>query len=140
MSRNWYEKYIHETGIGHSFLITALIAIGLQLLGQWSLMILAGALGCFYVKRHSHAFIAGFLGVSLGWSILFVILVQFSQAYVVAELFASLIGAVGFGRFIVSLSLLIGGFLGGSGALVGYSVIDLVNEYRSRESSTAKDI
>ena len=91
-------------------------------------MILAGALGCFYVKQHIHAFIAGFLGVAGAWSILFVILVQFSQAYVVSELFASLIGVPGFGHFIVSLSILIGGFLGGSGALVGYSIIDLVRE------------
>ena len=120
-------------------MITALIAIGLQLLGQWALMIVAGALGCFYVKRHSHAFIAGFLGVACGWSILFVILVQFSQAYVVAEVFASLIGVAGFGRYIASLSILIGGLLGGSGALVGYSIIDLVNEYRSSKTSTTKE-
>jgi len=103
-------------------------------------MIFAGAFGCIYVKRHIHAFIAGFLGVSLAWSILFVFLVQFSQAYVVAELFATLIGAAGLGRFIVSLSILIGGFLGGSGALVGYSLIDLVKEYRSSKSSTTKSI
>lgn len=121
-------------------MITALIAIGLQLLGPWALMILAGALGCFYIKRHSHAFIAGFLGVALGWSILFMILVQFSQAYTVAELFASLIGVAGFGRFIVSLSILIGGLLGGSGALVGYSAIDLVKEYKSLKDSPTKDI
>lgn len=140
MSRNWYEKYFHDTGIGHSFMITALIALGLQLLGQWALMILAGALGCFYVKRHSHAFIAGFLGVACAWAVLFVILVQFSQAYVVSELFATLIGAAGFGRYIVSVSILIGGFLGASGALVGYSVIDIVKEYRSLKSSTTKSI
>ena len=140
MSRNWYEKYFHDTGIGYSFMITTLIAIGLQLLGQWTLMILAGVLGCFYVQRHIHAFIAGFLGVAVAWSFLFVILVQFSQAYVVAELFASLVGAPGFGRFIVSLSILIGGFLGGSGALVGYSTVDLVKEYLSSKPSTTKDI
>ena len=102
----------------------------MQLLGHWELMILAGALGCFYVKRHSHAFIAGFLGVAGAWSILFVILVQFSQAYVVAELFASLIGAASFGRFIVSLSIFLGGLLGGCGALVGYSFVDLIVEYK----------
>ncbi len=102
----------------------------MQLLGHWELMILAGALGCFYVKRHSHAFIAGFLGVACAWSILFVILVQFSQAYVVAELFASLIGAAGFGRFIVSFTILLGCLLGGSGALVGFSIIDICVEYK----------
>ncbi len=103
-------------------------------------MILAGAFGCVYVKRHSHAFIAGFLGVGVAWSILFLILVQFYQAYVIAEFFATLISASGLGRFIVSLSILIGGLLGGSGALVGYSFLDLVKEYRSSKSSTTKNI
>jgi hypothetical protein len=140
LSRNWYEKYFHNTGVAYSFFITTIIAIGLQLLGHWELMIFAGAFGCVYVKRHTHAFIAGFLGVAVSWSILFMILVQFSQAYVVAELFATLIGAAGLGRFIVSLSILIGGFLGGSGALVGYSFINLVDEYRSSETSTTIDI
>ena len=137
LSRNLYERYFHDTGIGHSFLITTLIALGLQLLGQWALMILAGTFGCLYVKRHSHAFIAGFLGVASAWSILFVILVQFSQAYVVAELFASLIGVPGLGRFIVSLSILIGGLLGGSGALVGYSIIDLIGEFKEQRTASS---
>jgi len=130
LSKNWYEKYFHDTGIGHSYLITTLFALGLQLLGHWGLMILAGACACIYVKRHLHAFIAGFLGMATAWSILFLILVQFSQAYVVAELFATLIGVPGFGRFIVSLSILLGGLLGGSGALVGYSILDLVKDYK----------
>lgn len=140
MSRNLYEKHFHETGIGHSYLITTLIALILQIVGQWPAMILAGAFGCVYVKRHRHAFIAGFLGVACAWSIMFVIMVTFFQAYVIAEFFATLIGAAGFGRFIVSFSILIGGFLGGSGALVGYSVIDLINEYRSPKPSTTKSI
>ena len=92
--------------------------------------------GCIFVKRHIHAFIAGFLGVATAWSILFVVLVAVAQAYVVGEVFAILIGAPGMGRFIVSLSILIGGFLGGSGALVGYSVKDLVIDYRNQSSMT----
>lgn len=85
------------------------------------------------MRRHIHAFIAGFLGVAAAWSILFVVLVAVAQAYVVGEVFAILIGAPGFGRFIVSLSILFGGLLGGSGALVGYSLIDLVKITRSEK-------
>jgi hypothetical protein len=112
------------------------IAILLQFLGYWQLMIPAGMAGAAFVKRHIHAFIAGFLGVAVSWSILFVVLVQFSQAYIVGEIFAGLIGATGYGRFIVSLSILIGGLLGGTGALVGYSIKDLVMEYRIQDSKT----
>ncbi|MFW9769162.1 MAG: hypothetical protein ACFFF9_17300 [Candidatus Thorarchaeota archaeon] len=130
LSINLYEKYLHETGISYSFLITTPIAIILQFSGYWQLMILAGMLGGVFVKRHIHAFIAGFLGVATAWSILFVVLVAIAQAYVVGEVLAALIGMAGFGRFIVSISILIGGLLGGSGALVGYSIIDLLREYK----------
>jgi hypothetical protein len=136
VSRNPYEKYLHETGISHSFLITIPVAVLLQFSGYWQLMILAGMLGGVFVKRHIHAFIAGFLGVAVAWSFLFVVLVAISQAYVVGEVFATLIGMAGFGRFIVSISILIGGLLGGTGALVGYSIKDLVMEYRIQDSKT----
>jgi len=106
-----YEKYFHNTGVGYSYLLTTVIALMLQFLGQWSLMIIAGALGCVFVKRHSHAFIAGFLGVAVAWSLLFAINVALFQGYEIAEFFAILIGAAGSGRYIVSLSILIGGFL-----------------------------
>ncbi|MHA2397073.1 MAG: hypothetical protein ACXAC0_10245 [Candidatus Thorarchaeota archaeon] len=133
MSRSSYEKHLHDTGISYSFLLTIPVAILLQFLGYWQLMILAGTVGATFVRRHIHAFIAGFLGVAAAWSILFVVLVAVAQAYVVGEVFAILIGAPGFGRFIVSLSILFGGLLGGSGALVGYSLIDLVKITRSEK-------
>jgi len=63
-------------------------------------------LGRVFVKRHIHAFIAGFLGVAIAWSILFVILVAVAQAHIVGEVFAILIGAAGAGCFIVFLSIL----------------------------------
>ena len=106
------------------------IALVLQMTGHWVLMILAGAIGALTVKRMRHAFLTGFLGVALAWSILFVILNTFSQAYLVGEFFATLIGLPGFGRFIVSLSILIGGLLGASGAIVGRAFIELVGEMR----------
>jgi hypothetical protein len=93
-------------------------------------MIVAGAIGGFTVKRMRHAFLTGFLGVALAWSIIFLFLNMFAQAYIVGELFATLIGVPGFGRFIVSLSILIGGLLGASGAIVGRAVIELAEEYR----------
>lgn len=130
LSRSSYEKYLHDTGISYSWFLTVPIAILLQFLGYWQLMIPAGMVGAVFVKRHIHAFIVGFLGVAAAWSILFVLLVQFSQAYVIGEVFAALIGMAGFGRFIVSLSILIGGLLGGCGALVGFSIKDLAQDYK----------
>ncbi len=94
-------------------------------------MILAGIAGGLTVKRYRHALIAGFLGVGTAWSIIFVFLNVFAQAYVIGEFFASLIGLPGFERWIVSLSILIGGTLGASGSIVGRAIAELVQEIRS---------
>ncbi len=125
-----------ETGVYQGFLLTALFALPLQLTGQWILMILAGVIGSLTVKRMRHAFLVGFLGVAGAWSIIFVVLNTFAQAYVVGEFFATLIGLPGFGRWIVSISILIGGFLGASGAIVGRAVVELVEEIRQPTSNT----
>ena len=61
--------------------------------------------------------------------------VDFFSAHDIAKLFASLIGVPGFGRFIVSLSILLGGMLGGTSAPVGFSLVDLVKEFHSKSNS-----
>ena len=98
-------------------------------------MIFAGAVSSLFVKRHRHAFLGGFLGGALAWSILFIIHVQFFLAYEIGEFFASIIGAAGFGRYVVSISIILGGLLGGSGALVGWSFIELLNEVIMRNKN-----
>jgi hypothetical protein len=122
-----------ETGIYHGYFLTLLIALPLQLIGYWTLMILAGIAGGVTVKRYRHAFIAGFLGVATAWSIIFVFLNAFAQAYVIGEFFAALIGLPGFGRWIVSLSILIGGLLGASGSILGRAIVELIEEFRPKE-------
>ncbi|MFW9800796.1 MAG: hypothetical protein ACFFD9_10190 [Candidatus Thorarchaeota archaeon] len=136
MFRSYYERAFVNTGIGQGYLICTLVAFTLQLTGFWILMIPAGIVGGIFTKRLSHAFIAGFLGVAVAWSILFLVQNMFAQAYVVAEFFATLIGLPGMGQWIVSLSILIGGLLGGSGGLVGRAVIELVEEIGSKPQSS----
>ncbi len=128
-----------ETGIFQGWMVTLLVAFILQFYGNWALMILAGVIGGIFTKRHRHAFIAGFVGVACAWSAWFIILVEFAQAYVVGEVFAALIGLPGFGRFIVSISILLGGALGASGALVGRSVIELAEDFKSGNSSSEEE-
>ena len=128
-----------ETGIFQGWMLTLLVAFGLQYSGNWALMILAGVFGGVFTRRHRHAFIAGFLGVACAWSVWFMILVAAAQAYVVGEVFATLIGLPGFGRYIVSISILLGGALGASGALVGRSTIEFVEEFRPREALPEPD-
>lgn len=136
MFRAQYENVFVKTGIVHGYLFCTLLALVLQVTGFWILMIPAGIVGGLFTKRLAHAFIAGFLGVAVAWSILFFIQNTFAQAYVVAEFFASLIGMSGAGRWIVSLSILLGGLLGGSGGLVGRAMVELVEEFTSKNRAT----
>ncbi|MHA1961565.1 MAG: hypothetical protein ACW99U_15190 [Candidatus Thorarchaeota archaeon] len=136
MFRGSFERVFLDTGIFHGYMTTLLLAFILQQTGLWILMIPAGVLGAVFTKRILHAFAAGFLGVGTAWSFIFLFLNYYGQAYVVGEFFATLIGAPGFGRFIVSLSILIGGLLGGSGGVAGRTFFDLVEELRRRTPTT----
>nr|KXH72546.1 MAG: hypothetical protein AM324_07255 [Candidatus Thorarchaeota archaeon SMTZ1-83] len=142
MFRAQYENVFVKSGIVHAYLFCMLLALVLQITGFWILMILAGTVGGLFTKRLPHAFIAGFLGVAVAWSILFLIQNTFAQAYVVAEFFATLIGMPEAGRWIVSLSILLGGFLGGSGGLVGRAMVELAEEFTSKKkpTETAADV
>jgi len=131
MFRAQYENVFIKTGILQGYLLCTFLALVLQVTGFWILMIPAGIVGGIFTKRLVHAFIAGFLGVAVAWATLFFIQNAFAQAYVVAEFFATLIGIPGMGRWIVSLSILLGGFLGGSGGLVGRAMIELAEEFTS---------
>jgi hypothetical protein len=93
-------------------------------------MILAGIAGGVSVKKLRNAFIAGFLGVGTAWAIFFLFLNTFAQAYIIADFFAAIIGLPGFGQAIVSISILIGGLLGASGAIVGRALVELLQEVR----------
>ena len=136
MFREQYENLFIKTGILQGYLLCTLLALILQITGSWILMIPAGIVGGVFTKRLVHAFITGFLGVGAAWSILFLIQNTFAQAYVVAEFFATLIGMPGMGRWIVSLSILIGGFLGGSGGIVGRAIAELAEEFMSKNGAT----
>ena len=135
MSQHLTRKAL-ETGIYHGYFVTLLIALPLQLIGHWAPMIPTGFVGGLTVRKMRHAFIARFLGVATAWSIIFVYLNTFAQAYVIGEFFATLIGLPGFGRWIISLSILSGGLLGASGAIVGRAVLELAEELRQPSSTT----
>ncbi|UCE09392.1 MAG: hypothetical protein JSW61_10500 [Candidatus Thorarchaeota archaeon] len=128
-----------ETGIFHGYMTTILLAFILQQTGFWVLMIPAGAIGAVFTRRILHAFVTGFLGVATAWSMIFLYLNYIGQAYVVGEFFAVLIGAPGFGRLVVSLSILLGGLLGGFGGVVGRTSLELVEELRLTKTSHQDD-
>lgn len=117
-----------------ALVITVVIAAALQLSGSWIAMLLAGVLGSLLVRRHRTAFLVGFFGVFLGWLVLYVYLIVTAQALVIADFFVSLLGFSGLGGLVIVIGCLIGGLLGGFGALFGRSLVemfdDLLRNYR----------
>lgn len=88
--------------------------------GVWQLAFLAGYVGGFLGKRPRRDFALAFLGGALAWGGHLLWVYLFTPAGALASLFAEILGlSAGFGVIIPVLTLLIGGFAGGLGALVG---------------------
>jgi hypothetical protein len=114
------------------FITTVIAAVLLQLLGllweyAWILMVAAGFLGGFLIKKAGLAFLAGLLGVLVAWLIYFIIFSFLGPLSAFANLLAGLFGLEGMGIVVVILALvLIGGLIGGLGALNGHFIGSLL--------------
>ncbi|TFF91078.1 hypothetical protein EU545_05735 [Candidatus Thorarchaeota archaeon] len=117
-----------DVGVLPATVIVAVIGLALQLSGIWATMLIAGFFGALLTRRHSRSFLAGFVGVAVAWSVLFAYLAATAQALEIAEFFIGLLGLSGLGWLVIVISVLLGGLLGGFGALLGRSVIELVDE------------
>ena len=130
-----------DIGLIPALVITIVIAAVLQLGGSWIAMFVAGALGSLFVRRHRLAFLVGFIGVFLGWLFLFSYLILTAQALPIADFFVGLLGLTGMGWLVILISCIIGGLLGGFGALLGRSVLELIDEFipESKESEISTE-
>lgn len=117
-----------DAGVLPAAVVVALIGLFLQLSGIWATMLIAGFVGALLTRKHTHSFVAGFVGVAVAWSILFAYLSATAQALQIAEFFIGLLGISGLGWLVIAISVVLGGLLGGFGALLGRSVIELVDE------------
>jgi len=117
-------------------LVLMVIALALQLSGAWVTMLIAGALGALLTRRHRTAFFAGFIGVAIAWTAIFVYLSLTTQALAIAEFFNGLLGRSGMGWLVIVISILLGALLGGFGGLLGRSVVELVDELIPVETSS----
>lgn len=127
-----------NTGIQKGFFLSFLVALPLQLLGLWYLMPLAGAIGGALTRRARYAFIAGFMGVGGLWGLLYTILNEYFLLYEIADVVAIYIGFPFEGRWLVSLGTLLGGLLGGTGAITGRLFVELIRPDEIQEESSEK--
>ena len=122
------DDIIPDIGFFPALIVAIALSAALQLGGSWFAMLVAGALGSMFVRRHRIAFLVGFLGVMIAWFFLFVYLILTAQAMAIANFFISLLGLTGMGFLVIVISCLLGGLLGGFGALFGRSLIELIDE------------
>ena len=115
-------------GVLRALIITIAIAVVLQLSGAWVTMLIAGAIGSLFVRRHRIAFLVGFLGVLVGWLMLYVYLIATAQALQIADFFLGLLGPTGLGWLVIVIGCILGGLLGGFGGLFGRSLVEFIDE------------
>ncbi len=125
-------------GIIPSAIIVAVVGAALQLSGQWILMLLAGFVGALFTRKYLHSFAAGFIGIALAWSGIFVFLIVAAQALEIADFFIGLLGFSGLGFIVILISVLIGALLGGFGGILGRAVLELVDEIITSEGNGTK--
>lgn len=128
---------IPDIGFLAALVITIVFGIALQLAGDWKLMLIAGALGALFVRRIRKAFLVGFLGVGLAWTIIFVYLTLTAQAMAVANVFIGLLGLEGLGAVVIVISVLIGALLGGFGGILGRALYEFIDEFLPSDSKQA---
>ncbi|MHA2211352.1 MAG: hypothetical protein ACXABV_19525 [Candidatus Thorarchaeota archaeon] len=128
---------IPDKGLLVALVLTIVFSLALQLAGDWKLMLIAGALGALFVRRIRKAFLVGFLGVGLAWTILFVYLTLTAQAMAVANIFIGLLGLEGLGAVVIVISVLIGAMLGGFGGILGRALYEFIDEFLPSDGKQA---
>ena len=121
-----------DVGFVPTIVIVAVLGIILQLTGAWFTMLVAGAIGALFTRTYLKSFLAGFIGVSIAWIVLYVYLILTAQASEIAEFFIGLLGLTGMGWLVFVIATLLGGLLGGFGGGFGRSLIEVLDEFSSR--------
>ncbi|MFX1358345.1 MAG: hypothetical protein ACFFA8_13820 [Promethearchaeota archaeon] len=134
---NGIKKFLYSEKFLVGFIIAFALAFFLELTGIYLLMLLAGGVAGFFVKRGWISFIIGFMSVALAWGVYFIVFAFIGPLSEFFELIGSIIGLSGL--ILMVLSLTIGGLLGGTGALVGAYITQLIlgdNYIRKSKSLT----
>jgi hypothetical protein len=122
---NVITKYLYSERILIGFISSLLLGLVLELTGIYLLMLLAGFIGGIFVKKGWHSFIIGFLSIASAWEIYFIIFSFVSgKMDDLLVIVGNLIGIQG--GIILMLTIIIGGLLGGVGALVGAYITQII--------------
>ncbi len=130
-------KWVLDHQVFSVFFATLLLSLLFTASGIWQLAFIPGIFaGYFHHKRARDSFFMGFVCVLFAWGIFILYYISNEGAYELMDMiFAFIIGSEGFGFLAIILSLLVGGLLGGLGAVVGYSLYEIFGS----KNSTIKD-
>ncbi len=103
--------------IGYIFAVILLGYIGHCFLPWWSIVIICGLVGLFTKYSGIRAFMIGFLGVTILWGV-YTIIMNIQNEGILASRIGGLFGDMSTFSLIL-ISTLLGGLLGGFGALTG---------------------
>jgi len=118
------KEFLYSEKIFIGFIIAFVLALYLEITGIYLLMLLVGGVAGFFVKKGWLSFIIGFMSVAIAWGIYFIFFAFVGPLGEFFELIGSIIGISGV--ILMILSLIIGGLLGGIGALVGAYTTQLI--------------
>ena len=115
--------FLRRENVDLGLVVSTALAMVLELAGIFWLMIVAGGVAGFMVKKGWLSFIIGFAAIAIGWGVYLIV-------YAVTSPFQRFLGIVGAaigipGEVVVLATLVIGGLMGGLGALVGAYVTQL---------------
>ena len=121
--------FVRRENIVLGLVVSTGLAMVLELAGVYWLMIIAGGVAGFLVKRGWLSFIIGFAAIVIGWGVYLIVYAATSPL----QRFLGIVGnALGLpGEIVVFATLVIGGLMGGLGALVGAYVTKMALEDRS---------
>ena len=135
------DKVFKDLGFAPALVIVIVLAIALQLSGVWATMLIAGAFGGFFTRRYLRAFLVGFLGVGIAWSVMFTYLVVTTPAIAIASFFVGLLGlSKDFGVAVIVIAIVVGTLLGGFGCVLGRAVVELVEPLGAKKTHPGESV
>ena len=128
------KNFFYSEKVFIGFIIAFGLAMVLESTGIYLLMLVAGGIAGFFVKKGWLSFIIGFVSVALAWGLYFVF---FAFIGPLGEFFALLEVIIGIsGMILMVMALIFAGLMGGVAALVGAYLTQLILGEKYLKSSS----
>ncbi len=124
------------------FLFVTILGFLFQLAGWWYLMLLAGGIGGFIMKKPGWlSFLVGFLAIGLVWLGFFLYFMIIGPVFELTVLITSIIGLLeSFPAALILVTLIVGGLLGGLGSLNGSYISAIISSTDQQAKESVKGL